>query len=122
MNFEEEIGGDVAGNFERVTLIPVLSTQQKIVAWYRSNGGHSSLKAAVDRAIDECLELGFAANREEIREEMAGVTMCLMTAAEIVGFDLEAAILEKLAINEQRKWTVDSDGCLHHVKGSDPRE
>lgn len=43
-------------------------------------------------------------------------------AAEIAGFDLEAAILEKLAINERRKWNVDSDGCLHHVKGSDPRE
>lgn len=121
MNFEEEIGGDIANEFRRRTE-PALSTQQKISRWYHRNGGHANLNAAMGRAIEECRELNLTSSQEDIREEMTNVGMCLMVAAEIAGFDLDAAILEKLAINEQRKWTVDSEGCLHHVKGSDPRE
>jgi NTP pyrophosphatase (non-canonical NTP hydrolase) len=96
--------------------------QVAIADWYARNGGHASINAAIDRAVEECRELNFASGTVDIREETADVAMCLFMVAQIAGFDLIEAVREKLRINEQRRWTVDADGCLHHVKGSDPRE
>lgn len=82
----------------------------------------SDSPAAASRIRADALQAVIAATPDNIREEMADVTMCLMMAAEIAGFDLLDAVLEKIIINEKRQWTVDAEGCLHHVKGSDPRE
>ena len=67
-------------------------------------------------------ELAAAVQMEDVRDEAADTAMCLFMVAEIAGFDLLQAVADKLAINEQRQWIVDAAGCLHHVKGSDPRE
>jgi NTP pyrophosphatase (non-canonical NTP hydrolase) len=99
-----------------------IDIQREIGDWYRNNGGHAGITAAIERTKKEFDELTNATTPEHIREEAADAAMCLFTVAEIAGFDLISAMTDKLAINEQRKWTVDSQGCLHHVKGSDPRE
>ena len=106
-----------------VSLPPCEDTIQKRIAdWYQRNGGHADVTAALNRIESEMKEIRRCTTMAEVREESADVAMCLLMAAEIAGFDLIDAVREKLAINERRRWTVDANGCLHHVKGSDPRE
>lgn len=99
-----------------------MTIQQAIDHWYKSNGGHATLNTAIHRIGSEYHELCDAGSPEHIQEEMADVASCLFQAASIAGFDLIEAVWRKLAINCERKWTVGADGCLRHVKGSDPRE
>ena len=99
--------------------------QRKISHWFKETGGHSGPVASAYRAQQEMKELADAANSRDwpaVREEAADVAICLYLTAEQVGFDLQEAIRWKHSINEKRKWTSDSMGCLHHVRGSDPRE
>ncbi len=99
--------------------------QIQIEEWFRSNGGSSTLSNAVHRCEDEYLELSSSVRlnegKERIAEEAADLCMCLMMVANIAGFDLLVAVGAKLEINRQRQWRVDEFGCLHHIKGTDPR-
>lgn len=47
------------------------------------------------------------ANKDELASELADVMLYLMQIASISGIDLEKAVLEKLAINYNRKWDSD---------------
>lgn len=99
--------------------------QTRVQAWFLSNKGHANAEAAIHRALrefDELLKAVEQGNLEHIQEEAADVMLCLLVFADIAGFDLLEAVNRKHAINEQRKWRVDEAGCLHHIKGSDPRE
>ena len=44
------------------------------------------------------------ADQEEFAQELADVALYLLQLAHVSGIDLEAAILNKLAINHQRQW------------------
>lgn len=99
--------------------------QRAVSEWFSSAGGKATFQDAVKRAGMEFGELVAAADSGDIehaREEMADVTLALLMAAEIAGFDLLTAVRWKQDINNKRKWRVDENGCLHHVKGSDPRD
>jgi NTP pyrophosphatase (non-canonical NTP hydrolase) len=99
--------------------------QRDISSWFDRNKGSCDTHASVCRASTEMVELLVAAksgNVEAVREEAADVAICLYLTAEKAGFDLQDAVRWKHSINESRKWYVDDLGCLHHVKGSDPRE
>jgi NTP pyrophosphatase (non-canonical NTP hydrolase) len=96
--------------------------QRAVAEWYRQNGGHASLRNAVDRTADELRELTdalFRGDPDAIRDEAADVGLCLLMVAEIAGFDLMTAIRRKQLINDGRLWRVDEAGCLHHIKPSD---
>jgi NTP pyrophosphatase (non-canonical NTP hydrolase) len=45
-----------------------------------------------------------AANPDALAEELADVALYLLQLASISGIDLEEAILQKLAVNQQRNW------------------
>ncbi|MCP4419684.1 MAG: nucleotide pyrophosphohydrolase [Chloroflexi bacterium] len=45
-----------------------------------------------------------AAQPEELAGELADVALYLLQLASISGIDLEEAILQKLAVNQQRNW------------------
>lgn len=47
------------------------------------------------------------ANPEELAGELADVMLYLMQIASISGIDLEKAVLDKLAVNYNRKWDTD---------------
>lgn len=47
---------------------------------------------------------GKSAKREELAGELADVTLYLLQLALVSGIDLEQAVLDKLAINQDRKW------------------
>ena len=102
-------------------MINAINIQHEIGEWYRRNGGYANLQSAIERTEEEFTEME-SATTATFAEVVADTAICLFAVAEIAGFDLISAMAAKQAINEQRKWTVDSDGCLHHVKGSDPRE
>jgi 8-oxo-dGTP diphosphatase len=43
-------------------------------------------------------------NREELAGELADVSLYLLQLAMVSGIDLEKAVLDKLALNNKRKW------------------
>jgi 8-oxo-dGTP diphosphatase len=43
-------------------------------------------------------------NREELTGELADVSLYLLQLAMVSGIDLEKAVLDKLALNNKRKW------------------
>ncbi len=45
-----------------------------------------------------------AVNRDELSGELADVSLYLLQLARLNGIDLEAAIMQKLAVNYTRKW------------------
>lgn len=112
--------------------------QTKLATWFAANGGIPAFPNVLLRAkkeFDELLEVTTAKSmgadadagfndyqeRPDIREEMADVGICLMMAADILGFNLLAEMRAKHTINQKRKWVVDELGCLRHIKGTDPR-
>jgi NTP pyrophosphatase (non-canonical NTP hydrolase) len=102
-----------------------MSIQQRIAEWFRDAGGNvtalnSAKRAEVEmRELIEALESGDMAHA---REEAADVCLALMITAQCGGFDLLDAVSWKHSINKKRRWRVDENGCLSHIKGSDPRE
>lgn len=44
------------------------------------------------------------ADRQALAGELADVALYLLQLASVAGVDLEAAVLEKLAVNQQREW------------------
>jgi NTP pyrophosphatase (non-canonical NTP hydrolase) len=47
------------------------------------------------------------ANKDELAGEIADVMLYLMQIASISGIDIEQAVLDKLAINYNRRWDTD---------------
>lgn len=100
--------------------------ESEIALWYIANGGRASIRSRIARANKEMAELMEAVSDEasnpELLEEMADVVICLTIAANGLRSSLAGEVARKLAINHLRKWQVQNDGTLKHVKGSDPRQ
>jgi len=99
--------------------------QIAVVNWFYRNGGKATALSATKRIAEELKELLDAVEHgdfEHAREEAADVGICLLMASECLGFDLFAAMRWKQSINDHRQWHADEHGCLHHVKGTDPRD
>jgi NTP pyrophosphatase (non-canonical NTP hydrolase) len=47
-------------------------------------------------------------DREELASELADVTLYLLQLASVSGIDLEQAVLNKLKVNSNREWDVES--------------
>lgn len=52
----------------------------------------------------ELFQWGDTANRAELGSELADVLLYLLQLADVSGIDLEAATLDKLAVNRDRQW------------------
>lgn len=100
--------------------------QRAVAEWFARNGGHANLSFALGRVQQEFCELmdaGETGTIEDVREEIADVALSLMMAAEYAGCDMLEMVRWKQSINEQRRWAVNpQNGCIYHIKGSDPRE
>ena len=55
-------------------------------------------------------------NHPKAGEEIADVVICLTRLADRMGCQLQAEIDAKMAVNRQRKWTLDGDGHGSHVE------
>lgn len=53
---------------------------------------------------------------EKIPAEAADVAIVLFGLAELVGFDLQAEVDKKMAVNRARKWKANGDGTGYHIK------
>lgn len=49
-----------------------------------------------------------ARDKDELASELADVSLYLLQLASVTGIDLEQAILEKLKVNAQREWDVET--------------
>lgn len=80
--------------------------------WYRADSPKQ--QTAKNLAISLILEAGevlehfqwgeTTSNPEELAGELADVALYLLQLASVTGIDLEDAILQKLALNQHRKW------------------
>lgn len=62
---------------------------------------------------EEVREEGGSEYRDGLRLEVADVAILLYGIAEVAGFDLHAAVDEKMAVNRARKWEQTPEGWRH---------
>ena len=91
-------------------------TIETVTAWADQTFGPATLDRQIKRAKEELAELEAAAetaNYLKIAEEAADVCICLFR---VIGSIDPEALNRKMAINRERQWKVDGDGCAYHVK------
>lgn len=96
-------------------------TQQSISAWAEATfGPATSNMSCAARANVEMAELVTALAADDknpkARIECADIVIVLYRLCECNGWDLHAAIDEKMATNRNRKWTSDGNGHGQHVE------
>lgn len=122
------IGSDLEAIRAQIVALSVdpRSTEQRYIGeWYRENGGHATPINAAKRMQKELKELIDALEIGDIegaKEELADVAICGDIVAEALAFCRLRKVYWKMRINEAREWEVDAEGCLSHVRGTDPRE
>jgi NTP pyrophosphatase (non-canonical NTP hydrolase) len=103
----------------------MMGVQQQVAEWFHGEGGSVTALNSAKRAeveMKELIEAMESGDMAHAREEAADVCLALMITAQTAGFDLMDAVAWKHSINKMRRWRVDENGCLYHVKGSDPRD
>lgn len=94
-------------------------TQQDIAGWcWQTFGMPESVDVIVDRAITEMIEMEMAredGDHGRLIEEAADAVIVLKHLAEYVGYDLEATIAAKMAINRERSWQCHGNGDGTHL-------
>ena len=99
--------------------------QTKIGSWQYATFGTLDPQAQLIKLCRESAELSaeFAYEQEKVTEpvrlEAADVAIVLLGFCERVGIDLEKAIMDKMAINRERKWTAKVAGTFQHIKPID---
>ncbi len=98
-----------------------IETQESISAWAEEAFGKAGSNARIaGRANEEMAELICAATSDrparELIEEAADITIILYRLAERNGFDLDAAIDAKMALNRMREWKRDGTGHGYHIE------
>ncbi len=98
-----------------------IETQESISAWAEEAFGRAGSNARLaGRANEGMAELIRAATSDrparELIEEAADVVIVLYRMAARNGFDLDAAIDAKMALNRMRKWTRDGTGHGYHLR------
>lgn len=91
-------------------------TIQSVTQWADETFGPATLGRQIQRAREELAELEAAAqtaNYLKIAEEAADVCICLFR---VIGSIDPEALNRKMAINRERQWKVDGEGCAYHVK------
>lgn len=75
-------------------------------------------RGPIHHLLEEARELVEAYERgEPIEKECADITILALAIAHLSGFDLGAAVEDKMHVNRQRKWgPPDEHGVCHHVK------
>jgi len=95
--------------------------QNSITAWGEETFGPAISPAVlVERArieMEELLEAIQAGDHAEAALETADVFILLYRVATLCGFDVNAAVGRKMAINRARRWTRKGDGTGSHIKG-----
>lgn len=95
--------------------------QNSITAWGEETFGPAANPAVlVERArveMEELLEAVQAGDHAEAALETADVFILLYRVATLCGFDVNAAVARKMAINRARRWTRKGDGTGSHIKG-----
>lgn len=103
-----------------MTLATDQEDQASIQQWARDAFGPAPNPSRIAaRANEEMAELLMAVNGDtlepgEIAAECADIIIMLCRMADRLGFDLGAAIDEKMRVNRARRWTV-VDGVGSHV-------
>jgi NTP pyrophosphatase (non-canonical NTP hydrolase) len=100
-----------------------LATEESVASiqqWARDAFGPAPLPSRIAaRANEEMAELLMAVNGDalvpaEIASECADIVIMLCRMADRLGFDLGAAVDQKMQINRARRWVVE-DGVGKHV-------
>ena len=94
--------------------------QASLAAWGEETFGPApELSRLVERAaveMEELLEAAREGNSAEAAHEAADILILLFRYAEKSGFDLMAAVDEKMTINRARRWQSKGDGTGSHIK------
>ena len=105
---------------------PAGETQETVAAWRRVTFGDKQDPATVAaRLLGEAAELASlfslgpdesaeATLLDQVRHECADVLVFLWGLADVMGFDLQAAANEKMAVNRKRQWRTDGKGGGQH--------
>jgi NTP pyrophosphatase (non-canonical NTP hydrolase) len=100
----------------------MVENQRTVFEWAEKTFGRCSPQIAIDRMFEEIDEL--AAYREEpttrkdavaMRGECADVIITMYRVAEMLDFDLHAAVDSKMSLNRDRKWRTTPHGVGYHV-------
>lgn len=82
--------------------------------WYRSDSARPQTprNLAMSLAIEagellECFQWSESAAIEEVEDELADVVLYAIQLANVVGVDIEQAVLRKLERNRHRRWDSD---------------
>ena len=100
--------------------------QRELASWlaatFREMGAQISPTVMLTKLVAEVGELNRAYGEWEggdimpVLDEAADVAICLYNLAAVLGFDLDAAIRAKHAVNVSRQWKRNDDGTIGHVK------
>ncbi len=100
-----------------------IETQGTISQWGYATFGETTTREMAKLAADEmmkellpAIEADPKAQFYSTQEEAADVAIFLMRLAAVSGFNLQAAVNRKMAINRQRKWVKQEDGTWIKVK------
>ena len=104
-----------------------METQQSIAGWCWQVFGQKpeSVEIIVDRCIKELREMGSAlevGDHQQVMAEAVDMAIILHHLAEYLGYDLQASIDAKMAINRSRTWVRHGNGDGRHVPaGPEPQ-
>ena len=76
------------------------------------------IRNAFSTALDKCYipdSRCALVNWQDVGDEVADVTHCLIDLLAIDRRDIEVETLKKLAVNKARFWTKNADGQIRHV-------
>lgn len=99
----------------------MIRLQQAVSEWAEATfgpvGSNISVATRANKEMSELLQaLTSDDNHPDAKEEVADVVMVLCRLAQRMGFDLEAEVWKKLALNKKRKWKLDGHGHGYHIR------
>jgi NTP pyrophosphatase (non-canonical NTP hydrolase) len=91
-------------------------TQASINAWQCQHFPNATERGVCDHLHEEFREFREAPTDVAALEEAADIVIILYCWAMLHGFDLHAAINNKMSINRERNWVIQPDGTGRHVR------
>jgi NTP pyrophosphatase (non-canonical NTP hydrolase) len=90
--------------------------EEMVELCFAAGASPTDIRTAVQRAISDRADDEVITQLDKIPAEVADVTIVLYGYAQLRGFDLQAEIDKKMAINRKRKWKANGDGTGYHIK------
>lgn len=93
--------------------VTVRHMQQSIHQWAEETFPGRPIHSALVKLFEEIGEVIKEPHKEE---EWADVLILWFDLASMHGVDLVSAVSNKMAVNRARKWAVDDNGLMSHIK------